>query len=197
QAALQRESRELRTQWQARRNWTTGLACVAAVLALATAWRARVGLGVRRTTVDVSVPPELPPTELAQRTAEFQRKAAELAELRDAAIQAAEAKSRFLANMSHEIRTPMTAILGFAEFLESEGDLSAAPEQRLDAIRTIRRNGEHLLSIINDILDISRLESGKLRTEVLFVDPLEIVQETVDLMQVRAEGKGLDLSVVA
>ncbi|MCA9258587.1 MAG: response regulator, partial [Planctomycetales bacterium] len=101
------------------------------------------------------------------------------------------------ANMSHEIRTPMTAILGFAEFLETEGDVRSAPEQRIDAIRTIRRNGEHLLSIINDILDISKIEAGKLRIEYLHVDPLEIVQEIVDLMQVRAEGKGLDLNLAA
>jgi signal transduction histidine kinase len=64
--------------------------------------------------------------------------------------------------MSHEIRTPMTAILGYSDLLAEDGDRALAPRQRLEYIDTIRRNGDHLLSIINDILDLSKIEAEKL-----------------------------------
>lgn len=102
-------------------------------------------------------------------------------------------KSEFIANMSHEIRTPMTAILGFADLLAIEGDRSKAPRQRLEYIDTIRRNGEHLLAIINDILDLSKIEAGKLKVETVSVQPTRIVQEVLSLMEVKAQAKGLRL----
>jgi PAS domain S-box-containing protein len=102
-------------------------------------------------------------------------------------------KSEFIANMSHEIRTPMTAILGFADLLAIEGDRSKAPRQRLEYIDTIRRNGEHLLAIINDILDLSKIEAGKLKVETVSVQPSQIVHEVLGLMDVKAQAKGLKL----
>ncbi len=116
----------------------------------------------------------------------------------DAAMQAAndanQAKSRFLANMSHEIRTPMTAILGYSEIL-LESDIAAG--QREEAVLTIHRNGEHLLALINDILDLSKIEAGKMVVEIIECQPVEILREVSGLLQVKAEEKQLQLEVRA
>lgn len=104
------------------------------------------------------------------------------------------AKSDFLANMSHEIRTPMTAILGFTELLVQEGDLSKAPPERIKTINTIRRNGTYLLDIINDILDMSKIEAGKLAVEQIPVRPMVVMSDVAGLMGQRAQDKGIDLS---
>lgn len=104
-------------------------------------------------------------------------------------------KSEFLANMSHEIRTPMTAILGYTELLYEEGELAKAPPARIEAIQTIRRNGEHLLEIINDILDISKIESGTLELECQSCSPVDIVNDVISLMKIRAKAKGIQLAV--
>ena len=109
------------------------------------------------------------------------------------ALAAAEAanhsKSEFLANMSHEIRTPMTAILGYAENLR-DSDLDEA--DRNDAVETICRNGQHLLTVINDILDLSRVESGKMTVEKVPCSLAAVVEEVASLMRIRAEAKGLE-----
>ncbi|MEM7200978.1 MAG: response regulator [Planctomycetota bacterium] len=102
------------------------------------------------------------------------------------------AKSEFLANMSHEIRTPMTAILGYSENLRD----SELPEQaRQDAIDTIWRNGQHLLELINNILDLSKIEADRLSVEEQACSPVEIVGDVVSLMRGRAESAGLILDV--
>jgi len=131
--------------------------------------------------------------ELEDQSQQLERTNSELQTARRAAEGANVAKTEFLANMSHEIRTPMTAILGFTELLATEGNLKGAPPERLNAIRTIRRNGEHLLSLINDILDISKIEVGRLDVERIRCVPAEIVSEVVSLMQVRADSKKLGL----
>ena len=102
-----------------------------------------------------------------------------------------EAKSEFLANMSHEIRTPLTAILGFSEVLSE--NLSNPDD--IEAIQTIQRNGKHLLKLINDILDLSKIEAEKLDFECIDVPLCQLVIEIISLMRVQADEKGLSLEV--
>jgi signal transduction histidine kinase/CheY-like chemotaxis protein len=102
---------------------------------------------------------------------------------------------RFLANMSHEIRTPLTAILGFAEEILVGGDLTRIPRDRLDAIDAIRRNGQHLAAIVDDILDLSKIEAGALVIERVDYSPLAIAEEVVSSLGPRARAKGLVLGL--
>jgi CheY-like chemotaxis protein len=120
--------------------------------------------------------------------------AAALRTAHEAAEVANRAKSEFLANMSHEIRTPMTAILGFADLLDDEDQAPASVQRRRDAASTIRRNGEHLLSIINDILDLSKIEAGKMTVEQVRVEPEQLIRDVLDLMHVKASAKGITLA---
>ncbi|MGQ7843320.1 CheR family methyltransferase [Granulosicoccus sp. 3-233] len=112
-------------------------------------------------------------------------------EAREQAENANRFKSEFLANMSHEIRTPMTAILGYADLLESH----LRDPDNLQSVRTIRRNGRFLINLINDILDLSKIESGKLELELVPVSPVEIIEQTLDMMQLQADRKQLELGV--
>lgn len=109
-------------------------------------------------------------------------------EASEAAASANRAKSTFLTNMSHEIRTPMAAILGYTELLE---DPAADERVRADAIATIRRNGEHLVTLINDILDLSKVEAGKMRVDRVGSDPRVVVRESAKLVTELAARKGI------
>ena len=117
--------------------------------------------------------------------------AIENARLYEAGQRANVAKSEFLANMSHEIRTPMTAVLGYS-------DLLAAEEQdpnKLKHLHTIKRNGEYLLDIINDILDLSKIEAGKLEIMPQPVQLMHLIEDVRSIMEVRTNEKGLKLTV--
>ncbi len=132
--------------------------------------------------------------ELAQAQARteaiVEERTRELVHAREAAEAASRAKSDFLANMSHEIRTPMTAIIGYAELLDTPG---ADTTLTTGAASTIRTHASHLLSIINDILDMSKIEAGRMTVEAVATDCRGIVREVVDLLRPRAAAKGLTL----
>ncbi|MEX2207791.1 MAG: ATP-binding protein [Myxococcota bacterium] len=111
------------------------------------------------------------------------------------AEQTTRVKSEFLANVSHEIRTPMTAILGFTEELLDQALSVSAPRETFDALQTIQRNGDYLLTLLNDILDLSKIESGRLELERVAYSPIAIVRDVARLMRVRAEAKGVPFQV--
>lgn len=130
---------------------------------------------------------------IADQSVQLIRQSEELARAKDEAEAAARAKSEFLANMSHELRTPLTAILGYADLLYDEGDLSRAPMNRLETIDVIRSNGRHLQELIDDILDLSKIEAGRMTLEKLQVSPIKLTEDVLRLMQLRAGEKSLTL----
>ena len=115
---------------------------------------------------------------------------AALRQAEEAAAAAHRAKSEFLAGMSHEIRTPMTAILGFAEMLAERWRWANAPAEEHEAVETIKRNGDLLLGLINDILELAKIEAGSSEVELTPCSPAQLVADVMGLMRVRAERKG-------
>ncbi len=133
--------------------------------------------------------------ELKQTVAALESANRALERLNEIAETATRAKSEFLANMSHEIRTPMTAILGFTDVLLGEPGIEESPPERVEAIQTIQRNGRYLLELINDILDLSKIEAGKLDVERVACSPGQVLAEVTGLMRVRADAKNVALTL--
>ncbi|MBW2695788.1 MAG: response regulator [Deltaproteobacteria bacterium] len=117
---------------------------------------------------------------------------AKLSAAKGEAEAANQAKSEFLANMSHEIRTPMNSILGFTDVLRRGYEKNEVDRQKY--LSTIRSSGEHLLQLINDVLDLSKVESGRLEVENIAFAPHTVIQEVVNLLSIKAKEKQISLT---
>jgi len=106
------------------------------------------------------------------------------------AIEAAESKSKFLSIISHEIRSPLTTMLGFADLLN---DPAIAPDVRSQHHGIMRRSGEHILTLINDLLDHSKLEAGKMTLEAIPVSPEQVIRDAADMLRAKIESAGVAL----
>ncbi|MGD0359689.1 MAG: PAS domain S-box protein [Bryobacteraceae bacterium] len=125
-------------------------------------------------------------TELKQAAQELQR-------AKEAADAASQAKTAFLASMSHEIRTPMHAILGYSQLMLRDDTISPETKENL---RIVNRSGEHLLALINDVLEMSKIESGRLQLDLAEFELPSLLGDLAAMFQLRSAAKGIDLTVL-
>lgn len=127
----------------------------------------------------------------AELLARTQQQAEELKEAKEAADAANRAKSEFLANMSHELRTPLNAILGFTQLMQRDSSLSTFEQQQY--LNIVSRSGEHLLELINDVLEMSKIEAGRVTVHENSFNLYRLLDSLEDLLQLGAKSKGLQL----
>ncbi len=128
--------------------------------------------------------------ELTQTLQDLQVTQNALIEAKDKAEAANHAKSQFLANMSHELRTPLNAILGFSQLMSRQR--ATTPKQQ-ENLRIINRSGEHLLGLINNVLDMSKIEAGRITLNHTELDLHQLLKSLIDMLQLKAQSKGLSL----
>jgi signal transduction histidine kinase/CheY-like chemotaxis protein len=126
----------------------------------------------------------------AELEATMRRRTDDLIEARNAAEAANVAKTHFLANMNHELRTPLNAVLGFSQLMQSDPNLTFEQRNTLDIIN---RSGEHLLGLINNILDLARIEAGKVTIETAAFDLSRTIRDLINMLRIRASEKDIDL----
>ena len=152
-----------------------------------------LGVGVTLLLVALARAKELQARELEARNRvieeQVKQQTRDLAEARDQALEASRVKSDFLASMSHEIRTPLNAIIGMAELL-SESKLT---REQGEYVGVFKNAGEALLSLVNDILDLSKIEAGQLSLDAIDFNLVEIVEQAVDIYALKADAKGIEL----
>ena len=146
---------------------------------------------VRKRTAELSDRNEELHSEVVQR----QRTEVDLRTAKEQADAANRAKSEFLAMISHELRTPLNAIIGFSAMLSGEADVKLSPENSRDYAADIHRSGTHLLALINDILDLSKAEVGKVEMNDAFVDLANVISSSAGMIRTRAEEAAVRLVV--
>jgi signal transduction histidine kinase/ActR/RegA family two-component response regulator len=169
----------------------TGVSAVIGVLAFT----------MRRRTLALQAAEARASEALRESVDELAVRNAELTRMRVRAEEAVATKASFLANMSHEIRTPLTAVLGYVDLIEESlggerGQEPDASDERRAHLRTVRAAGEHLLTIINDILDLSKIEAGRMELESLPVDLPALLVDVESIMRPRATERSVALSCV-
>lgn len=130
-----------------------------------------------------------------ERTQELAQANEGLRQAKDAADRASRSKTTFLANVSHELRSPMTAILGYTEELQQRCTEHGGDRFEMQALETISRNTQHLVAVINDLLDIAKIEAGKLSVEIRPCRPRQVMADIAELLRPKAQGNGVTIEL--
>jgi len=150
--------------------------------------------GVADDVTETKLAQELLEQRVAERTEAMQRQEKELIAARDEAERANNAKSEFLSSMSHELRTPLNAIMGFSQLLEIDPGLT---QDQLESINEIHRAGKHLLDLVNEILDLSKIESGSFELALESLDIQSTVNECLTLVALLGDQYGVNIAAQA